>query len=277
MASKQNLKPLIVGNWKMNGLGKDVSYLKRLIEKLEDSEKQRPKQVDALVEALVEAMICPPATLIDKFADSADGSPLKIGAQNSHVAKKGAHTGDISAHMLKEAGAEAVIIGHSERRNDYAEEDKQVQHKANAAHRAGLWAIICVGETLKERDAGDTLQHIAKQLRESFPSKFTPDNTVIAYEPIWAIGTGLTPTMAEIEKVHAYIRKKLRTRYDDKGKAVRILYGGSVNPANARDILSVENVNGALVGGASLKADDFYQIISSAEEVAKEALKYPPK
>jgi triosephosphate isomerase len=205
-------------------------------------------------------MICPPATLLARFADLAKGSPVAIGAQDCHAAAAGAHTGDLAAEMLKDAGASAVIVGHSERRTDHKESDATVRAKALAAHRAGLLAIVCVGETRFEREAGATLSRVERQLDESLPDGCTAANLVIAYEPVWAIGTGLTPTPDDVRDVHGHIRDQVSKRYGAEGEGVRILYGGSVKPDNARELLGVPHVDGALVGGASLKADDFLGI-----------------
>jgi triosephosphate isomerase len=206
-------------------------------------------------------MICPPATLVAQLATASKGSELAIGGQDCHAAASGAHTGDISAEMLKDAGATAVIVGHSERRADHGELDRIVKAKAAAAHRAGIIAIVCIGETKGERLADLTLDVVNRQLAASLPDTATAHNTVVAYEPIWAIGTGLTPEAKDVAEIHAAIRKNLENRFGSAGKGIRILYGGSVKPANARELLSLPNVNGALVGGASLKAVDFLAII----------------
>jgi triosephosphate isomerase len=205
-------------------------------------------------------MICPPATLLARFAPIVKGSALKLGGEDCHAKPSGAHTGDISAEMLKEAGAKAVIVGHSERRQDHGETDAQVLAKASAARRAGLVAIICIGETLAERDAGKTLDVVKRQLQGSVPDGALSANTVIAYEPVWAIGTGRTPTTDEIQAVHAAIRAQLAGRFGPAGAGIRLLYGGSVKPDNAAAILPLPDVDGALVGGASLKAADFLAI-----------------
>jgi triosephosphate isomerase len=210
-------------------------------------------------------MVCPPATLIAAFAAAARGSSLAVGGQDCHAKASGAHTGDIAAEMLADAGATAVIVGHSERRTDHHETDADVHGKAVAAWRAGLTAIVCVGEQRAEREAGSTLKIIGGQLDGSLPpggNSSTPlsANLVVAYEPVWAIGTGLTPTPADVAEVHAFIRKSLTGRYGAAGAGVRILYGGSVKPSNAGELLTIPDVNGALVGGASLKAADFLGI-----------------
>jgi triosephosphate isomerase len=240
------LRPLVAGNWKMHGLTASAGELERII---------------AGSTALnTDLMICPPATLIANFAAAARGSAVTIGAQDCHADAAGAHTGDISAEMLIDAGAVAVIVGHSERRADHHETDAQVRAKAMAAHRVGLTAIVCIGESRAEREKGWALDVIDRQLDGSLPSDATAANLVVAYEPVWAIGTGLTPTPADVTEVHALVRKQLATRYGQAGTRMRILYGGSVKPENAAELLSVADVNGALVGGASLKAADFLAI-----------------
>jgi triosephosphate isomerase len=243
-----NLRPLVAGNWKMNGLAASMAEL-NLIKAGADK-----------LAANAELMVCPPATLIAQFVWATKGSSLRIGGQDCHAEASGAHTGDISAEMLADAGATAVIVGHSERRTNHHETDAQVKAKALAAHRGGLTAIVCVGEQRAQREAGDTLKVVGSQLDGSLPDAATAANLVVAYEPVWAIGTGLTPTPADVAEVHAFIRKKLSERYGAEGAAVRILYGGSVKPSNAKELLGLPNVNGALVGGASLKATDFLGI-----------------
>jgi triosephosphate isomerase (TIM) len=208
-------------------------------------------------------MICPPATLLAALAREAAGSRLQVGGQDCHARPSGAHTGDISAEMLEDAGAVAVIVGHSERRADHGERDADVKAKALAAHRAGLAAIVCIGETAGERRAGLTLTVVGRQLAASLPEPASAADTTIAYEPVWAIGTGLTATPADVAEVHDFLREALVQRFGAEGRAMRILYGGSVKPDNARTLLAIGNVNGALVGGASLKADDFLAIIAA--------------
>ncbi len=205
-------------------------------------------------------MVCPPATLIARFAEATRGSTVVIGGQDCHAEASGAHTGDIAAEMLADAGAKAVIVGHSERRTDHHETDPEVRAKALAAWRAGLTAIVCVGEQQAEREAGRALDIVGGQLAGSLPDGATGANLVVAYEPVWAIGTGLTPTPADVAEVHGFIRQRLAGRFAGEGALVRILYGGSVKPGNAKELLSVAEVNGALVGGASLKAEDFLGI-----------------
>jgi triosephosphate isomerase len=205
-------------------------------------------------------MICPPATQLMTFVNLARGSKVAIGGQDCHAEQSGAFTGDISAEMIADTGATAVIVGHSERRTLHQESDAQVRAKAQAAWRAGLTSIVCIGETKQQRDKGQTLAVIGRQLTESLPDGANGTNTVVAYEPVWAIGTGLTPSVGDVTQAHASIRQALRQRYGAAGDQIRILYGGSVKPSNAKELLSLPNVNGALVGGASLKAEDFLGI-----------------
>jgi triosephosphate isomerase len=246
------VRALVAGNWKMNGLTGSKKEVTALARKL--AGKKKPA---------CDVLICPPATLVSTLKDTAKGSKIAIGGQDCHAKESGAHTGDISAEMLKDAGARYVIVGHSERRADHGETDAAIRAKAEAAHRAGLVAIVCVGETEAERDQGATLKVIRAQLRGSLPKNATAKTTVIAYEPVWAIGTGRTPTPEDVAKVHAAIRKELEKRFGTEGAKMRILYGGSVKPSNAAELMAVPNVNGALVGGASLKAADFWGIISA--------------
>ena len=210
-----------------------------------------------------ELMICPPATLVAAFAAQAKGSVVAIGGQDCHAQASGAFTGDIAAEMLADAGASAVIVGHSERRTYHRESDEEVRAKALAAWRAGLTAIICIGETRDERVGGKTLDVVSRQLAGSIPDGAKASNTVIAYEPVWAIGTGMTPTAADVAEVHAVIRARLTDRFGAEGEGMRVLYGGSVKPANAVELMGVANVDGALVGGASLKASDFLGIAAA--------------
>ena len=242
-------RPLVAGNWKMNG---SVAMLKE------------PRLLAAMlkdVKLKADVMVCPPAVILRRVKSVLKGTRIKVGGQDCHWNPSGAHTGDVSAEMLKEAGCSAVITGHSERRTNHGETDEVVRKKARAAQRAGLTAIICIGETLEERQAGQTLEVVTRQLKGSLPEGAAAANTVIAYEPVWAIGTGLTPTTAEVAEVHALIRKELAALMGGDGAGVRILYGGSVKPSNAAELMSQPNVNGALVGGASLKASDFLGII----------------
>jgi triosephosphate isomerase (TIM) len=241
-------KPLVAGNWKMNGIGRSAAELVKVIEG------------SRALAAKIDLMVCPPATLLATFATLAKGSPVAIGGQDCHAEASGAFTGDVAAEMLKDAGASAVIVGHSERRVGHGETDADVRAKALAARRARLTAIICVGETKDERMSGRTLDVVGTQLRGSLPDGASAQNTVVAYEPVWAIGSGLTPTPPDVAEVHGFIRKALGERYGAAGQGMRILYGGSVKPSNAAELMAVTNVDGALVGGASLKADDFLGI-----------------
>jgi triosephosphate isomerase len=243
------IRPLIAGNWKMNGLKASTAEFEAMLAGA------------SAVAAKADLLVCPPATLIAAFAERARGSKtLGVGAQDCHPKPTGAHTGDISAEMLADAGASAVIVGHSERRADHGESDALVRQKAEAAWRAGLVAIVCVGETQHQRDAGQTLDICRGQLQLSLPDSARAGNLVVAYEPVWAIGTGLTPTAGDVEQVHKLIRELLIARFNGEGAKIRILYGGSVKPSNAAELMAVANVNGALVGGASLKAADFLAI-----------------
>jgi len=242
------IRPLVAGNWKMNGLSASVGELGRIVAGAGD------------LAGKAELMVCPPATLVARFAEAARGSPVAIGGQDCHAAPSGAHTGDIAAEMLADAGARAVIVGHSERRSDHHETDAEVRAKALAAWRAGLSAIVCVGEQRAEREAGQTLAVVGRQLDGSLPDGASAASLVVAYEPVWAIGSGLTPTLADVAEVHGFIRERLAARYGVAGSGMRILYGGSVKPANAEELMTVNHVNGALVGGASLKAEDFLGI-----------------
>jgi len=246
-----SIRPLVAGNWKMNGITASLEEAKLLAADLAKSLPQ------------CDVMLCPPATLLAQAHYHLKGSAVAIGGQDCHAAASGAHTGDISADMLKDAGASAVIVGHSERRTNHKETDAMVSAKAAAAHKAGLVAIICIGETLDERKSGKTLAVLTTQISASVPTGSSAANTVIAYEPVWAIGTGLTPTTKEVEEAHAHIRGDLAKVMGPEGAKTRILYGGSVKPNNAVELMGVANVNGALVGGASLKAADFMGIIKA--------------
>ena len=246
------IRHLIAGNWKMNGLRASLAEFEAMLA-------GAPQ-----VAAKADLLVCPPATLIASFAEKARASKtLAIGAQDCHPKPSGAHTGDLSAEMLADAGAAAVIVGHSERRTYHKETDAEVRAKAQAAWRAKLTAVVCIGETRTEREAGKTLDVLGRQLDGSLPDGATGKNLVVAYEPVWAIGTGLTSTTADVAEAHAFIRKRLASRYGDTAQAVRILYGGSVKPSNAVELMGVANVDGALVGGASLKADDFFGIAAA--------------
>lgn len=240
---------LIVGNWKMYGRRADGTALATDLA----------VRTGARPDPRFDLLICPPATIITAVAEAVAGNAVAVGGQDCHALAQGAHTGDIAAEMLADAGASVVIVGHSERRTDHAESSAVIKGKAAAALRAGLTPIICVGETEAERDAGKAEAVVAAQLTGSIPDGATAANAVIAYEPVWAIGTSRTPTMADIAAMHAMIRAKLAGLVSEP-QAMRILYGGSVKPANAAEILAIADVDGALVGGASLKADEFWAI-----------------
>ncbi len=243
------MRKLAAGNWKMNGTAAALAEVQALLA--------------AHPAPACDMLLCPPATLMSRMADLARGTALRIGGQDCHAAASGAHTGDIAAAMLVDAGASHVILGHSERRADHGETDSLVNAKAVAALAAGLIAVICVGETEAERDAGTTLDVIGTQLAGSVPDAATPDTVVIAYEPVWAIGTGRTPTLSEIAEVHGFLRARLTARFGQAAAGMRLLYGGSVKPSNAAEIFAVPHVDGALVGGASLKAADFGAIVAA--------------
>ncbi|MFD0979266.1 triose-phosphate isomerase [Tropicimonas aquimaris] len=244
---------LAAGNWKMNGTEASLA------------------EIDAMLAAFpapgCKVLICPPATLLDRLSTRAEGSAIATGAQDCHMNASGAHTGDISAEMIKDAGGTYVILGHSERRTDHGETDEIVNAKTMAATGAGLIAVVCVGETLEQRDAGETLDLVGTQLAGSIPEGVTGENLVVAYEPVWAIGTGRIPTIEQIVEVHDFMRARLVERFGAEiGNAVSLLYGGSVKPSNASEIFAVANVDGALVGGASLKAADFGAIIDALQK-----------
>ncbi|MGO4441203.1 triose-phosphate isomerase [Rhizobium sp. RAF56] len=247
------MRKLIAGNWKMNGLASSLAEIAVL--------------KGATGMATCEIVVCPPFTLIEKSSQQLKDSNITIGAQDCHPQTSGAYTGDVSAEMLADAGARYVILGHSERRVSHHEADALVASKVVAAHKAGLTAIVCVGETRGERDDGRALHVVGTQLRGSVPAGSSSSNMAIAYEPVWAIGTGLVPTIEQIEEIHSSIRKALEERLGEDGRNVRILYGGSVKAANAAEIFAVANVDGALVGGASLTAADFAGIISAVGQV----------
>jgi triosephosphate isomerase (TIM) len=242
------MRKLAVANWKMNGLKADGSAL---VEQILQCAASGPVTCDVV--------ICPPATLLHSLATMLARSTIGLGGQNCHAAPKGPHTGELSAAMLRDAGCGHVILGHSERRSDQGETDAMVRAKVSAARAVGLVPIVCVGETLEQREAGETLAVVARQLQASLPSGLSAAEIVIAYEPVWAIGSGRTPTAAQIAEVHAHIRERLAVGVTNPAK-VRILYGGSVKPANAVELMGVGNVDGALVGGASLVADEFWAI-----------------
>ena len=249
----QMIRPMVAGNWKMNGSRASLDELALMSTGFTPALRQK-----------LDLMICPPATLVLAASQRAVGSGIAIGGQDCHANDAGAHTGDLSAGMLFDAGATAVIVGHSERRADHNESDATVRAKAEAARRNALIAIICVGETRADREAGKTLAVVRRQLKGSIPDHMTSRDLVVAYEPVWAIGTGLTPTAGDVAEVHAMIRQDLRRIVGkEEAEKVRILYGGSVKPSNAKELMSVPNVNGALVGGASLKALDLLGIVAA--------------
>jgi len=247
-------KALVAGNWKMNGLKSAAAEITRLNELV----KTEGAKCDVL--------ICPAFTLISSLCDL-NSENVAIGAQDCHMNLSGAHTGDISAEMIKDLGCGHIIVGHSERRADHFETNEIVNAKASAAQSVGLKAIICVGETIEERKEGRALDVVTSQVKASIPGDAEVQNTIIAYEPVWAIGSGLTPTASDVAEVHNAVREVLLERFNDHGAQINILYGGSVKATNAHELMSVKNVNGALVGGASLKADDFYGIISAYNEI----------
>jgi triosephosphate isomerase len=247
------MKKLAAGNWKMNGTSASLAEVAALV-----AAHKAPDKAPAC-----EMLLCPPSTLLSQLALAAKGSALMVGGQDCHPKPSGAHTGDISAAMLKDAGASHVILGHSERRTDHGETDDLVKSKAEAALAAGLIAIVCIGETEAERNAGQTLAVIGRQLDGSIPAGATAASLVVAYEPVWAIGTGRTPTLDEIAEVHGFLRDRLTGLIGAEAAGVRLLYGGSVKPSNAVEIFAVPNVDGALVGGASLKAADFGAIVAA--------------
>lgn len=243
------IRPLVAGNWKMNGTGESLTELRAIAAGLSSDLGRK-----------LDALICVPATLLSRAAKTLEEEAVALGGQDCHQNSSGAHTGDISAEMLKEAGASHVIVGHSERRADHGESNELVRRKVEAGWKAGLVAVICVGETAEERKAERTLEVIDAQLEGSLPDGVDAENTIVAYEPVWAIGTGLTPTVQDVRTVHAFMREKLAERFGANGTHLRLLYGGSVKPSNAAELLGVADVDGALVGGASLKAADFLAI-----------------
>ncbi|WP_029039955.1 triose-phosphate isomerase [Cucumibacter marinus] len=246
-------RKLVAGNWKMNGLRASIDEAVRVADRIEG---ENTPDCDVL--------ICPPATILAQMGWRLGDSAIGLGGQDCHQDKSGAHTGDLSADMLADVGAKYVIVGHSERRADHHEDDATVRAKAEAALEAGLLPIICVGETESQRESGDAYQVVIAQLVGSLPQEGKPETIVVAYEPVWAIGTGKTASPTDVEQMHAVIRKVLVERYGEIGEGIRILYGGSVKPDNAAELLAIENVDGALVGGASLNAEQFVAIIQAA-------------
>ncbi|GAA6201654.1 triose-phosphate isomerase [Aquicoccus sp. SU-CL01552] len=248
-------RKLAAGNWKMNGTGAALAEVQALAR--------------AHPSPNCDILICPPAPLLHRAAQTVAGTAIAIGAQDCHAEPSGAHTGDTSAEMIMDAGAQHVILGHSERRADHHETSEMVRAKARAAMQAGLSAIVCLGETLAQREAANTLDIIGGQLSESVPDLATGENLVIAYEPVWAIGTGRVPSPEQIGEVHGFLRARLEARFGaGVGRSVRLLYGGSVKGDNAAEIFAVPNVDGALVGGASLTAADFSPIVAALDDSA---------
>lgn len=247
-------RPLIAGNWKMNGLRADAKALAGEIANLKKSDTSTN----------CDLLVCPPFTVMETVGTAIDGSGVYLGAQTCHTAESGAHTGDISPLMLKDAGCTHVILGHSERRTDHGESDADVQAQSIAAHNNDLIAVICVGETESERESGNALQVVREQIIGSVPAGATAQNTVIAYEPVWAIGTGKVATPDDVQDMHADIRNTLKDKLgEDAANEMRILYGGSMKPGNAKELLALADVDGGLIGGASLKSEDFWAIAQS--------------
>ena len=244
-----DVTPLVAGNWKMNGTRESLSEIKAMAEGVKGPLSEK-----------VETLICPPVTLLYVSTALCEDSPLLIGAQDCHEKVSGAHTGDVSAEMIADCFGTHVIVGHSERRTDHGDSDRLVRAKAEAAHAADLVAIVCIGETEAERKSGATLDVLKRQLAGSVPDGATAKTVVVAYEPVWAIGTGLTPTAGDVEEAHAFMRAELKSRFAGEGAKIRILYGGSVKPSNAKELMGIANVDGALIGGASLKSADFLAI-----------------
>ncbi len=249
------IKPLVAGNWKMNGTAAMVGEF----EKISSS-------YNGELQSRIDILICPPATLLARLVASASNG-AKVGGQDCHANETGAHTGDTSAEMIADAGGSHVIVGHSERRTDHGESSAMVNAKAKAVYRAGLTAIICIGETGSERESGKTLDVLGEQLAGSIPNEANSGDTVIAYEPVWAIGTGKTPSADDVEEVHKFIRDTLVARFGEAGKSFKLQYGGSVKPGNAAELMAIANVDGALIGGASLKADDFLAICEAYRSI----------
>lgn len=245
------MRKLAAGNWKMNGTSAELGEVRALAE--------------AQPDPACEVLLCPPATLIDRMVEIAGAAGILVGGQDCHAETAGAHTGDVSAAMLADAGATHVILGHSERRTDHGETDAAVAAKVTAAEAAGLVPVVCLGETLDQREAGSTIEVVERQLGASVPNGVAVGRLVVAYEPVWAIGTGRVPTTEQIAEVHGVLRARLVDRFGADGREVRLLYGGSVKPSNAAEIFAVDDVDGALVGGASLKAADFAGIIAALD------------
>ena len=252
-----DIKPLVAGNWKMNGTRSSLNELDGIANGYSDTLKEK-----------IDLLICVPATLLAPAAHAGAGKSVSIGGQDCHFNQSGAHTGDISAEMIADAGAGFVIVGHSERRTDHGETNEVVKSKAEAGLRAGLQVIVCIGETEEQRKSGETLSVLENQLEGSMPENSTASKVVVAYEPVWAIGTGMVPSADDVKEAHAFMRDHLAKRFGKEGETMRLLYGGSVKPGNAVELMAIENVDGALVGGASLKAVDFLGICSAYDEIA---------
>ena len=251
-----NIKPLVAGNWKMNGFRNSLTELGSMATGYDVAMRNR-----------IDMLLCVPATLIFSAAHVALGTRVQIGGQDCHFNQVGAHTGDISAEMIADGGGTAVIVGHSERRTDHAESNAIVKAKAEAGLRGDLLTIVCIGETEAQRKAGETLSVLKDQLDGSMPDEASADRVVVAYEPVWAIGTGLVPSADDVKEAHAFMRKTLTERFANEGSHMRLLYGGSVKPGNAEELMGIENVDGALVGGASLKAEDLLGICAAYEKL----------
>ncbi len=251
-----NIKPLVAGNWKMNGFRNSISELGEM-----------SKGYDVAMRNRLDMLICVPATLIVTAAHVCLGTRVSVGGQDCHFNQVGAHTGDISAEMIFDSGGSAVIVGHSERRTDHGETSEVVKSKAEASLRGGLLTIVCIGETQAQREAGETLAVLKDQLDNSMPDDATAANVVVAYEPVWAIGTGLVPSAGDVEEAHRFMRDNLVSRFGEVGAGMRLLYGGSVKPGNAVELMGIAQVDGALVGGASLKASDFLGICAAYDEL----------
>jgi triosephosphate isomerase len=252
-----DIKPLVAGNWKMNGMVASMTELGNIAAGYTGDLRSK-----------IDTLICTPSTLVVTASHVALGTGMAIGGQDCHENVSGAHTGDISAEMLFNAGATAVIVGHSERRTDHGESNSVVKAKAEAGLRAGLLTIVCIGETEAQRKSGETLDVLKDQLDGSMPDHSSASEVVVAYEPVWAIGTGLVPSADDVKEAHAFMRETLKARFGEEGARMRLLYGGSVKPSNAVELMGIENVDGALVGGASLKADDFLGICAAYSEIA---------
>ncbi|WLS00506.1 triose-phosphate isomerase [Shinella sumterensis] len=251
------IRPLLAGNWKMNGTASALATLEAIAAGI------------AHLPDVFDTLLCTPATLVHRAASAAKATRIQIGGQDCHTGQVGAHTGDVSADMLADCGARFVIVGHSERRADHAETDDLVCRKARAAIASGLTAIVCIGETGAEKAQGKTLAVVERQLLKSVPDSATPRNVVVAYEPVWAIGTGLTPTVKDVAEVHRFMRDQLSARFGSECAGMRLLYGGSVKGANAHELMGIDHVDGALVGGASLKAEDFLSIARAFPALAE--------